>query len=767
MAIQYLGTNISGIASDTKPTLTANEKGVIFIETDTNKIFQWDTDSWNQVITSTDVAVGALDSGSITSNFGTINTGASAITTTGLISGGSLDIDDVLINGTTIGHTNDTDLITVADGIVTIAGEISATTLDIGGTNVTSTAAEINLLDALDRGSILYGNASGVTTVLGQGGADTVLTSDGTDIAWQAAGGGGGTIDLVADGAIAAGAPVYLTSAGKAKEIKGAWDYPRASTAVAHRYLGLSGTQGMRLHWDDANNKLVTMMHWGSYNFNPVSIDIVDTTNHYTGVINAKGAPGDATYGQGVTSLGYYMGSCYDEDTDRLIIGGLYPSDGTTRAFVCGLSGTTWTMGSISNSAGSGSYMSLAYDKTANKVIMVHRIGDADGWARAGTVTGSSTNSIAWGSDYEFSPGSNTSSTQIVYCTNIGKCVAVYLDSDDNYNYKSVNISVSGTTLSFGTVQTIKSNLCNAGLSDNNAICYDENAEKIVVIFSYNTATSSVGGGGSVLSDWGQRSFVAAVAVGTPSSTTTAWNVADLYVPSSDTMGHASAGARRPDNYYGLDSTWNATDGSMKMYYEYGYMTICYVSDAQKVLLVWAPQATEFGLPVSSGVGTPRYMFSMLGTISGTSISFTSPELLWSGYVQGGFSVGYDQQDDRAVIVFKDDRADELNVIPGAWESGVVEDFNVGHLDQYLGLATAGVSDTATVTITVPGGVNENQSSLVVGSTYYLAPTGEIHNALGRLWKGHMVTVGQAISATKILVGSEGYTIGSSQAFQY
>jgi len=69
-------------------------------------------------ITST----GALDGGSITSNFGTINTGASNITTTGLISGGSLDIDDVLINGTTIGHTDDTDLMTLADGIITFTG---------------------------------------------------------------------------------------------------------------------------------------------------------------------------------------------------------------------------------------------------------------------------------------------------------------------------------------------------------------------------------------------------------------------------------------------------------------------------------------------------------------------------------------------------------------------------------------------------------------------------------------------------------------------
>ena len=95
------------------------------------------------------VTTGALNSGSITSGFGTIDTGSSAITTTGLISGGSLDIDNVLINGTTIGHTDDTDLITLADGVATVAGELSVTTLDIGGTNVTSTAAELNILDGV------------------------------------------------------------------------------------------------------------------------------------------------------------------------------------------------------------------------------------------------------------------------------------------------------------------------------------------------------------------------------------------------------------------------------------------------------------------------------------------------------------------------------------------------------------------------------------------------------------------------------------------
>jgi hypothetical protein len=100
------------------------------------------TGSDGQVLTSTGagsppafetiVVTGALNSGSITSGFGTIDTGASAITTTGLISGGSLDIDNVLINGTTIGHTDDTDLLTVADAALTLKGTLTVGVDDTG-----------------------------------------------------------------------------------------------------------------------------------------------------------------------------------------------------------------------------------------------------------------------------------------------------------------------------------------------------------------------------------------------------------------------------------------------------------------------------------------------------------------------------------------------------------------------------------------------------------------------------------------------------------
>ena len=80
----------------------------------------------------------------------------------------TLTVDNVIVNGTTIGHTDDTDLITLANGVATVAGEISVTTLDIGGTNVTSTAAELNILD---------GDTSATSTTVAD--ADRVVLNDG------------------------------------------------------------------------------------------------------------------------------------------------------------------------------------------------------------------------------------------------------------------------------------------------------------------------------------------------------------------------------------------------------------------------------------------------------------------------------------------------------------------------------------------------------------------------------------------------------------
>jgi len=63
---------------------------------------------------------------------GTLATAAQGnVTSLGTLT--TLTVDNVIINGTTIGHTSDTDLLTLTSGVLTVAGELDATTLDISG----------------------------------------------------------------------------------------------------------------------------------------------------------------------------------------------------------------------------------------------------------------------------------------------------------------------------------------------------------------------------------------------------------------------------------------------------------------------------------------------------------------------------------------------------------------------------------------------------------------------------------------------------------
>ena len=92
-----------------------------------------------------------------------------------------LTIDDgglVIKTTGTIGPVGDEDLVTLtaSGSIVTVAGELSVTTLDIGGTNVTSTAAELNILDDATVTTAELNLLDGDTSV---GGSITLADADG------------------------------------------------------------------------------------------------------------------------------------------------------------------------------------------------------------------------------------------------------------------------------------------------------------------------------------------------------------------------------------------------------------------------------------------------------------------------------------------------------------------------------------------------------------------------------------------------------------
>ncbi len=115
---------------------------------------------------SSEVFSGTAGNAIFTNVTGTLQTAAQAnVTSLGTLT--ALTVDNIAMDGATIGHTSDTDLITLASGVVTVAGEVSMTTLDIGGTNVTSTAAELNILAGksfVDEDDMSSNSATGIAS---------------------------------------------------------------------------------------------------------------------------------------------------------------------------------------------------------------------------------------------------------------------------------------------------------------------------------------------------------------------------------------------------------------------------------------------------------------------------------------------------------------------------------------------------------------------------------------------------------------------------
>jgi hypothetical protein len=87
------------------------------------------------------------------------NVVSSSLTSIGTL--GALTVDNVLINGTTIGHTCDTDLITVGDQLVTIAGDL---TISGGCITLTGAATDVDLID--DNACALSFDAAGQAGIL-------------------------------------------------------------------------------------------------------------------------------------------------------------------------------------------------------------------------------------------------------------------------------------------------------------------------------------------------------------------------------------------------------------------------------------------------------------------------------------------------------------------------------------------------------------------------------------------------------------------------
>ncbi len=369
---------------------------------------------------------------------------------------------------------------------------------------VTSTAAELNTLDAVPRGSIIYGNSSAATARLSKGATGTVLTAGADDISWVAAS-SGGEQTFTAGAAISAGDLVSIktngtiqTSSGETSgivTISGSTPEPEGLTRMSSAF---NGTDKIVIVYHEHANNIVayvgtitngTSLSWGSKvtvaSSNKEIPDVCYDSNAGKFLVvwrnTASSNQGEAAVGT-VSGTSISFGSTvvydsggvsnvnvrYDDNAQKSMI--LYRNATTSvKAVVATISGTSVSFGTaltLQNSdsvAGAG--LSLVYDNNANKFVALYGMSSE---LRALTLTISGT-SITYGSNHNID-------TQYPYYSQAhfnkteNRVVAVWYRDSSPTGWVAVAGSISGTSFSTGTIWS-----GNIGGPSNG---YDETAQK-------------------------------------------------------------------------------------------------------------------------------------------------------------------------------------------------------------------------------------------------------------------------------------------------
>jgi len=550
---------------------------------------------------------------------------------------------------------------------------------------------------------------------IGIGGANygsdgQVLTSAGAGnpAAWADAGGGGGTIDLVADGTIPAGAPTFITSAGKAKHMvrmiadeEIAWPSGGQGNAnnVAIAY-GTTDDRGIILYhttsgadeigqvkgWTVADDGNGTITHGTAVQF--CSQDSSEYKCWYDDSVNkffiAYRDRDDSNKGKVMTAT---VGSDLAITLGGLAEGANNPTSGT-------VADVTFEAGAFGKNE-NGLNVAVAYSTTDDAGVIVYADGDDSNKGKAVVVTCPSGTAPTVSSEFEWN-GNGVEACDVVWDPDTNKFIIAYEDGNGLGYY--IGRIDSGAVVQAGPA--IGSGLIDeTGVMTRIAIGYDTTADKVII--SYR--------------DTGSPYEVYTIA-GTVSSA--------------------------------ADSGMSITFGTKV---QSGVVAASVSNGAVHVI---HDPATDRNIVLASDNDSTGYLEMHIFTISGTTLTLVDTIDV---NAEGGTGTnkmlrqGDALLDPDTGLIHLIHRNDSVSNYPYHVIMSPLADDGGGMgsstgVGGYIGLNTTAVTDGNTATITTPGGLNENQTSLTVGAQYFIGRTGKVSTVSGE----HMV--GLATASTKMLV---------------
>ena len=400
--------------------------------------------------------------------------------------------------------------------------------------------------------------------------------------------------------------------------------------------------------------------------------------------------------------------------------------------------GTPVVFESADSDPGSNCQRPSCFDPDANRVVIAYKdVGDSNkGKAIVGSVN-SGTESISFGTAVEFESGS-TQSMSVVYDTNVDRVLIAYTDAGDSDKGKAIVGTVTAGTnaISFGAIAEFETNTVS-----HKTLAFDPDTNKILIVYDCRTSPST----GS--------SKVATITGGTDN--TVAFGSKDTW----DSGGDASEVAVVYDESVNkFLIVWRDEGDSGKFKMIVGTISGTDMTYGTEVEVSQdSPYFTNTSLTYYPTVNASVAIYKSSGsTVSGNviTISGTTPANTTSigtlasgtGINQSNSGAAYDPDLDRLVFTFENEDSDfRAGMITAEYGSNLTT-------SNFIGIAAESISDTATGKITINGGINENQSSLTIGTNYFATDAGLVATSGTQL-------IGKAVAADKIQVGVKSGTV--------
>ena len=424
-------------------------------------------------------------------------------------------------------------------------------------------------------------------------------------------------------------------------------------------------------------------------------------------------------------------------------------------------------------------HIKAVYDSANGKVVIAYqdRGGYLDyGTAVVGTVSGTS---ISFGTPAVFESAS-TSKIAITYTTS-GKVVIAYRDNGNSYYGTAIVGTVSGTSISFGSPTVYQ----NTGQLAYNSITYDSSKQKVVVAYqdpydAYGKARvgtvsgTSISFGSPVTFESADTHYIAptfdstnnkvviaykdnansgrgTAIVGEVSGTSISFPSSPVVFESGEVEQEMSATfdstngkvviayADGSNSYYGTAAVGEVSGTGISfgtpVVFESSsiyYISAAYESDNGKVIIAFKDNSNS------------HKATAIVGTVSGTSISFDSPNAFVST-VQEHISAAYDSVNRQVVIAFND-KANSKYGTAFTFSSRTISRNLTA--ENFIGISDGAYSDGQTATIQLTGAVDDAQSSLTPGQAYYVQNDG----TLSETADNPSVFAGTALASTKLIV---------------